>query len=521
MNLFGKKNYRIDNSTIKREARRMKARRTLIALVITLAVVTIATAQDNAGRKLKDTLTVALWEEPSTLDPQASNRISWSTVELNIFDKLVYQDGDGKVYPRLATEWKFLDDLTLEMKLRKDVTFHDGSKFTAEDVLFSFKRAKANPVSASTFDFFDPDKTVIVDPYTIRLKFKFPNAAVFNTFASLRGGIVSKSAVTAMGDAAYARKPIGTGPYKLVSWKSGTEIAMVRNDNYWGEKAFTKNLIFKFIPEAGNRVIELETGGVDAIFEVSSSDVPRIEKLKNAHVLMGPSNKYITLTFSMKDPILSNKDVRYALSYAIDKKGIVDAVYKGTVTVATGMYPSNVFAFKEEGMMPYDLAKAKEYLAKAGYPQGFSMNFLIDPDEASSRIAEIVQNMWEKIGVKVSIFQMVSSTYVAQGNKYQAAMRSGNANEPSNILIIYDSAFKERLEPNDPWIDAKLKAAKTYYDDKKRAAAYQEIQDYLYDARYTVPLAFTSVIYGLSNGVEGWTCDPLQQVEMKNVKVYQ
>jgi peptide/nickel transport system substrate-binding protein len=478
-------------------------------------------AQSNAGRALKDTLKVALWEEPATLDPQASNRISWGTVELNIFDKLVYQDESGKILPRLATEWKFIDDLTLEMKLRKDVTFHDGSKFTAEDVLFSLKRGKTFPVSASTYAFFDPDNSVIVDPYTIRLKFKFPNAAVFNTLASLRGNIVSKAAVTAMGDAAHARNPVGTGPYKMVSWKSGTEIVMVRNDAYWGEKAFTKNLVFRFIPEAGNRVIELETGGVDAIFEVSGSDVQRVEKLKDAHVLMGPSNRYVTLTFSMKDPVLSNKDVRYALAYAIDKKAVVDAVYAGTATVATGMYPSNVFAFKEKGMMPYDLAKAKEYLAKAGYPQGFSMNFLIDPDETSARTAEIIQNMWGQIGVKVSTFQMVASTYAAQGNKFQAGMRSGNANEPSNILIIYDSAFKERLEPNDKWIDEKLAAAKTFYDDKKRIAAYQEIQDYLFDARYTVPLAFTSVIYGLSDRVEGWKCEPLQQVDMKNVKVYQ
>jgi ABC-type transport system substrate-binding protein len=100
-------------------------------------------------------------------------------------------------------------------------------------------------------------------------------------------------------------------------------------------------------------------------------------------------------------------------------------------------------------------------------------------------------------------------------------MRAGNANEPSNILIIYDSAFGERLEPNDPWLDKKLAAAKTIYDSKKRAAAYGEIQDYLYDVRYSVPLAFTPVTYALSNKVEGFDCDPLQQVEMAKVSVYQ
>jgi ABC-type transport system substrate-binding protein len=128
--------------------------------------------------------------------------------------------------------------------------------------------------------------------------------------------------------------------------------------------------------------------------------------------------------------------------------------------------------------------------------------------------------MWAAVGVKVKIFQMTASTYTAQGNKFQAGMRAGNVNEPSNILIIYDSAFGERLEPNDPWIDKKLAAAKTIYDSKKRAAAYAEIQDYLWDIRYTVPFAFTPVIYGLSDRVEGWACDPMQQVEMAKVSVY-
>jgi ABC-type transport system substrate-binding protein len=243
--------------------------------------------------------------------------------------------------------------------------------------------------------------------------------------------------------------------------------------------------------------------------------------MKDNHMLMGDSARYMTLTFSMKDQLLSNKDVRYALSYAIDKKALVDSVYEGTAAVATGMYPSTVYAFKKEGMMPYDPVKAKELLAKAGYPNGFTMNFLIENREADIRLAEIIQNMWAAVGVKVKIFEMSASTYTAQGNKYQAGMRAGNANEPSNILIIYDSPFGERLEPNDTWLDKKLAAAKTIYDSKKRAAAYGEIQDYLYDVRYSVPLAFTPVTYALSNKVEGFDCDPLQQVEMAKVSVYQ
>ncbi len=495
-------------------------RKRVAALALAMIALLAVTA-GAADRKLKDTLRVATWEDLKTMDPQATNFASNWMVQLNIFDKLVYEDPEGDVYPRLATSWKYLDDLTLEFKLRNDVTFHDGGKFTAEDVLFSIKRGKANPISASTFAAFDVEHSVIVDPYTIRLKFSTPYAAVFNTLSSGRGSIVSKAAVEKMGADAFARNPIGSGPYKLASWKTGTEINLVRNENYWGQKAITKNVTYVVIPEAANRVIELETGGVDAVFDVAANDIKRVKAMKDAHILMGDSNRYMTLTFSMKDKLLSNKDVRYALSYAIDKKSLVDAVYEGTATVADGMYPSNVFGFKRKGVIPYDVAKAKELLAKAGYPNGFTMNFLIENREADIRLAEIIQNMWAAVGVKVKLFTMSASTYTAQGNKYQAGMRAGNANEPSNILIIYDSAFGERLEPNDAALDKMLADAKKVLDSKKRAAAYGAIQDYLYDIRYTVPLAFTPVIYALSNKVEGWTCDPLQQVEMSKVSVYQ
>ena len=499
----------------------MKGKALVFAIALALIFTVAAGAADNSGKKLKDTLRIATWEDLKTMDPQASNMVSNWMVQLNIFDKLVYEDAEGEVHPRLATSWKFLDDLTLEMKLRDDVYFHDGGKFTAADVLYTIQRGKANSISASTFAPFDTDNSVIVDPYTIRLKFKTPYAAVFNTLTTGRGSIVSKAAIEKMGADAYARNPVGTGPYKLARWKSGTEIALVRNDNYWGEKAITKNVIYTIIPEAANRVIELETGGVDAVFEVAANDVKRVQSMKGAHILMGDSSRYMTLTFSMKDQLLSNKDIRYALSYAIDKKALVDAVYEGTATVADGMYPPTVFAYKKKGVMPYDPVKAKELLAKAGYPNGFTMNFLIENREADIRLAEIIQNMWAAVGVKVKLFTMTASTYTAQGNKFQAGMRAGNVNEPSNILIIYDSAFKERIEPNDPWLDKKLAEAKTILDSKKRAAAYGAIQDYLYDIRFTVPFAFTSVIYALSDKVEGWACDPMQQVEMSKVSVYQ
>ena len=190
--------------------------------------------------------------------PRLQHGSAGAMVQLNIFDKLVYEDAKRRqVHPRLATEWKFLDDLTLEMKLRKDVTFHDGGKFTAEDVLFTFQRGKANSISASTFAPLRPgqdgdrrslhDQDQVQDP-------RMPPCSIPLTTG--RRSIVSKAAVEKMGADAYARNPVGTGPYKLAELEIGFEISLVRNENYWGEKAMTRNVDLQDHPrgrEPGHR----------------------------------------------------------------------------------------------------------------------------------------------------------------------------------------------------------------------------------------------------------------------------
>jgi peptide/nickel transport system substrate-binding protein len=501
--------------------RKKNVARIFVALLVCVFTLLGARGEAAEKAKLKNTLVLATWEDLATMDPQSSNRASNWMVQRNIYDKLVHERADGTVEPRLATSWEFIDDVTVRFKLREDVKFHNGDPFTAEDVLFTIKRGLSTPISASTFKYFDAKNSKIIDPYTIELKLTAPYAAIFNTLSGGRGSIVSKKAVEEMGDSKFARSPVGTGPYKLENWTSGTEIRLERNDSYWGDKAITKNVVFKIISEAANRVIELETGEADVIYEVAGTDVDRVEELDGAHILMGDSNRYMFITFSMKDEILSNKDLRYALSYALDKDAIVKACYSGAARTATGYYPSNVFAFKEMGVLPYDLEKAKDLIKKAGYSDGVELNFIVEPREMDIRLAEAIQNMWDKIGVKVKMYQMDASTYTSQGHVFQLGLRAGNANEPSNILIVYDPEFGERLQPNDEKLAGMLKEAITFYDNEKRAAAYGAIQDYLYDMRYSIPLAFTPVIYGLSDKVEGFECDPLQQVDLCKVTIYE
>ncbi len=464
-------------------------------------------AAPDAPVEYKDTITLATYKDPATLDPMESNKPDIIYVALNIFDPLVIKDSlTGEVTPMLAESYEYLDDTTIRFHLRKGVKFHDGGDFTAEDVLFSYTRAKANPISYSTFAPFDLDNSKIVDDYTFDLKMYEPYAPVFTTLSGGRSGIASKAAVERLGDAEYARNPVGTGPYKFVSWETGTQITLERNDEYWGEKGQTKNLVFKVIPEASSRVIALETGEADLAYSINGSDVNRVNDIEGFHAEVTPSFRYTLLTFSMQDEVLSNKDLRYALSYAIDRESLVDAIYGDTASVATGYMPANVFGWNAMGPMPYDPDKAKEYLAKAGYADGVTIDFLIDGSDEFKSVAEIIQNMWASIGVTTNIVTNASvSAYLSEGNNIQVAIRSGSANEAFGCFIIYDSSFGDRLQANNDWLDQKLADATATIDPDSRLAAYGEIEDWLYEERYSVPIAYTAGIYGSSDKMEGFS----------------
>lgn len=507
----------------------MKRTKRFLSLFITIAMVLLSLTgcgsneqaendgTDNNTKTLKDTLTVATFEEPTTLDPASTNRNGISLVHSAIMEKLLVYNMDGTFTPVLATSWEWKDDLNLVFHLRENVKFSNGADFTANDVLYTFKRAKANPISTSMFEAFDTENSFAVDDHTVNIRFLRPYAMALNVCACLKAGICTESQPTEEVD----RNPIGTGPYVLEEWVTGSEIRMASNENYWGDKPAMKNLVFKIIPEGASRVIELETGGSDIALKIQSNDVDRVSDIPGVKVVPSESYRYVYVTFSMKDELTGNEDLRKALSYAIDKQALVDASYNGTATVCTGMYNKNIWAFEELGTMPYDLEKAKEYMAKAGYPNGCELNMTVDPDNEFTKLAEGIQNMWSQIGVKLNINVINNNTFKGQGGHYQVAIRDGTNAEPSTVLIVYESSFADRIQGNDTWLDEQLIKARTIMDDSEREAFYKETNKYIYEKRYAIPLADTPSIMGVSEKVEDLKTDPEFYLNWNQIKVYE
>ena len=314
----------------------MKSAKHAFLLLLALSMI-LGNSVIQAAAKDTDTFVVAIRAEPSTLDPHNSTALANFAVQRVVYDNLVEQNADGAIQPALAERWEVMDDLTVRFYLRDGVFFTNGEKLTAEDVRYSLERATKQRGSASMFSAFDGEKTAVVDERTIDIKMKYPFAPIYNYLASSRGNIICKKAIEEMGADKYARNPVGTGPFILEKWISGDSLVLKANKSYWGQKPAYETLIYRVITEHANRSIELETGGVQAIFDVSDNDIPRLEKNPKIKVVQGPGYKFSYITMNMSIPPYDNIKVREALTISLNMPAIVKAVYQGGAKLADSL----------------------------------------------------------------------------------------------------------------------------------------------------------------------------------------
>ena len=489
----------------------------LAALLSLTMLLTVATgcSGDNGGStsgEAKDTITIVINAEPETLDPASANADPISIVLNFICENLFELGADGEIYTELLESYEFEDDTTLRCKLKEGIKYSTGEEMTSEDVLWEFERLQSAPKSSSHFSFLDMENSYAEDDYNFVLKFHQAWAPFSNTMSTGRGSIISKAAFEEMGETEFARAPIGTGPYKIVSWDPGVQIKLTRNEYYHGEPAKTENIIIKFISEPTARVIELETGSADIVYYIEGNDISRVEGIDGYHIEQGDSYRYFTVCLSMQEPLFEDVRVRQAMCYAIDKEALVKATTNGVGTPINGYCPTVMEGYIDMGPTAYDVDKAKELMAEAGYADGFTIDLHVQPETIYERAAEIIQGYWKEIGIEVNIVSNALATYDAQHNgKFQASLRDGTATEISNVFIIYESSFGSRLNGNDDTLDQMLLDLRTYYyGDPERDAKVEEITNYLHEKRYSYPYMVMPTVYGVSDKLEGFEFHPAE-----------
>ena len=464
-------------------------------------------------------LTVAVPSEPATLDPhRSSNRYNY-TFNTNMFEGLYIRNDRAELVPGLAESVAVTQDgLTYTFKLRRGVRFHDGSSLTADDVKFSLERAinpaTKNPLLAyiKTIERID-----ILGPDTVAIKLN-ERDAIFMKKLAFAGWIIPKKYFESAGEDGFAKKPMGTGPFKFVSRSINEQIVMEANEMHWGWVPKIKTLVMRTVPEDAVRLAMVQTGEADVVAEMPPPLSDRLSSLKGVKTLSHPSGEIYWLVFNIKDgakdsPLLNQK-VRRALNHAVDKQSIISSVLKNQAVPIAGVLAPSVAAV-DKGLQAYsyDPALAKKMLAEAGYPNGFKIDmfssvgrYTLDKD-----ISLAIANNLKAVGVDVNLNLWESSKWVADlPKKYYPLSYQAFGNtifDPEGLMIfgLHSKAFWSfyKNETVDKLIDDSLKIS----DQKDRDQHFQKIEKTLYDDASHIFLWESKILFAMRDRVN-WKPHP-------------
>ncbi len=496
-----------------------------------LLVVSACTGDDgdssNESGKEKDTenatgdktLIFGRGADSIQLDPSKVTDGESIYVTNQIYDTLVrYEEDSTEVKPALATEWTPSEDgLTWTFQLRDDVTFHDGSEFTAEDVVFNFERWATSAefiYYGYMFGASEEDLGGIIESveatsdYEVTFTLSEPNAPFLQTLAMPPFGIASPEAVEEHGED-YFKNPIGTGPFVFSEWVPDDSITVIKNEEYFGDTAKVDKVIFRTIPDNGARFMELQSGSIDMMTGLNPQDIQTIDADENLQIIERPSMNvsYMAMNTDKEGP-LAEKEVRQAINLAIDKEKLV-SLYEGIGKPAKNPLPPSLWGFNDDiEDYGYDIEKAKELLAEAGFADGFdiTLNTFSNPRPYMPQpkvSAQAIQEMLKEVNINVEIIESDWDTHLSltENGEHDMAFLgwTGDNGDPDNFLYVLldkdnakvGSAGNIAFYKNDEVHDL-LKAAQTEMDQEKRTELYLEAQELIHEDAPWFPIAHTT-----------------------------
>jgi peptide/nickel transport system substrate-binding protein len=400
-------------------------------LRIAAAAIVVLAAPLAAAKERE--VSIGLQSPVTSMDPHYHNLSPNNSLLLHVYEPLILRDASMKLKPGLAQSWRAIDDHTWEFKLRRNVKFHDGTPFTADDVVATYKRVPNVPQSPSSYATFVKPivETKIVDPYTIIFKTATPHVLLPSDLAAVY--IVPKAIAEKAGteDFNSGKAAIGTGPYRLAEFVHNSHITLKANYGYWGGEEPWDKITFKILSNSAARVAALLSGDVQMIETVPTSDIAKISADKNFSVADKVSNRVIYVHLNQwkaeSAPFVTAKDgkpldknpfrdarVRKALSMAINRDAIADRIMEKRAIPAGQLLADSFFGTSRK-LKPakYDPEGAKKLLAEAGYPNGFSItihgpnNRYINDD----KIAQAIAQFYSRAGITAKVETLPSSVY--------------------------------------------------------------------------------------------------------------
>jgi len=496
-------------------------------------------------------LRVAFPADARSFDPGITTRdYAGYAVISGIYDFLVQYDKkpnkDGtvtvdttKVIPMVAERWEHNPDMSeWTFYLRKDAKFHSGKPVNAQAVKYTFSRYMKIKNAANTVLWLakvTEQGMEVVEDYTIKFKLQGPNPLLLDYFQILNLGIQDPEAIEANGGIVpekpndwVSKNDVGSGPFKLVSWKAGAEIVMERNENYWGPKPKSKRVVFKIIPEDSTREMLLTKGEIDIMWLPPTKDYEMLNKKKNLKVLGAPSIRTTYIDMNRNMPPFDNILVRKALCYSFPYESVIKNVLNGRAVQMTSPVPkgapshtSEYFSFK------YDLNKAKELLKEAGYPNGFSFTFPLGEGRIANdkEIAVVWQAELKKIGITMTIDVIPQAAFLEKLKAknvpiFMISWTSFVTDPFYQLLFLLGSkSFANYADIKDAKLDEWIDKAVPEGNKEKRYAVSKEVQKYAADQALWVYMFQPMMDTAMNKKVQGFCFNPDDQFHVRTVYV--
>ncbi|HEY4201949.1 MAG TPA: ABC transporter substrate-binding protein [Devosiaceae bacterium] len=477
---------------------------------VLLGAPTLSFAQASGTKHLR----VALDELPKQLDPLLYQTNPGYRTMQNIYDTLLTVDyaGDGALQPALAESWKRIDGQTLELTLRQGVVFHDGSPLTVDDVVFSFgferRGDEKSPGYGTAQQFLSTIKSVeAVDDKTVRVTSTVTDPVLELRLTAWGSQIVNKKAFEAAGGFnGFSQKPVGTGPFSVVSLSPDT-VDLKAFDQYWGGRPEIDTLSFRSAPELSARIAGLSAGDFDLICDIPADQFAAVTREDQFEIVGGEIASIRVVKFDTRNAVLKDARIRKAIGLAIDRKAIVDALWGGLVTIPNGEQLPSFGPLVDPGRQTnkYDPEEAKRLLQEAGY-DGTPIPYRVNPALYGPELAtaQILLAMWQAVGINIDL--QIKETFGQLMEYPGTGMRNGVdpilVNDPLfGLWRSYDESQKE-IWSNDRFFELGHKLESSL-DLAERKAAFTEMMDIFEADPPAFILQTMGVFYGKKKSV-GW-----------------
>ncbi|MDR7532519.1 MAG: glutathione ABC transporter substrate-binding protein [Armatimonadota bacterium] len=476
-------------------------------------------------------LIVGQGTDATTLDGHLYTDAPTATIMEHMVETLFELTPEGKVQPRLATAFQVSPDgRTFTIRLRPGVRFHDGTALDAEAVKFNLDRI-LDPATRAPWRFLISrvQRVEAVDPTTVRLTTDAPFAPLLAHLTHSGTGIQSPAAIRRLG-ADYARQPVGTGPFRFREWVRGDRVVVVRNDDYWGERALLDEVQFRVIPDDGARLAALEAGSLHVAVRVPPREIERLRGSRDVRVSIDTSLRTIYVAFNVSRPPFNDRRTRLALNYAVNKDAIVRSALAGTARVSDAPIAPNVQGYSKIMSYPWDLERAETLLREAGYSRERPLRAVFHhPTGRYIRDAEIaasIQGLARRAGIELELRTLEFGAYIAltarprEQNDIQMYMLGWGTVTGDADYGLYALFHTSQFPPvgfnrgfySNPRVDALLDRGRTTVDQGERNKIYAEAMKLIMEDAAWIFLHSESQVTGLRAAVQDLVIHPAERV---------